>query len=139
MRYNNLKRLLVIVIPLALLAAFPDMSWAEATAARTNDTLTVEELAHLARLEARYFQGVREEAVKMIGTFFDTHTIIQTFTPQVRIIRQRKGGELREILRYLSSLRLEQEFITFYVNMLREEVVDQAVDAMLRKSQSFRR
>lgn len=106
---------------------------------RTYDALSSEEIVHLTQLEERYFDGIRDEAVKMVTTFFDTHTIIQTFTPQARIIRQRKREMLNDVLRYLCSLDLEQEFISNYIHRLRDDAVDYAVDAMLQKSRGFRR
>lgn len=106
---------------------------------RTYDTLSMEELAELARLESLYLNGVRNEAVAMVTAFFDTHTVIQTFTPQARIIRQRKRSQLNDVVRYLCSLRLEQEFVTFYVERLRDDAVDYALDGMLKKSRSLKR
>ena len=106
---------------------------------RTYDMLTAEELKHLSELENRYFEAVRAEAVQMITAFFDTRTVIQTFSPQVTIVRQRKRELLNDITRYLCSLRLEQEFITHYINILRSDVVDYALDGMLQRSQQLRR
>ena len=108
-------------------------------ATRTYDMLTAEELKHLSYLENKYFEEVRAEAVQMITTFFDTRTIIQTFSPQVPIIRQRKREQLNDIKRYLCSLRLEQEFITHYIGILRSDVVDYALDAMMQRSRQLRR
>jgi len=106
---------------------------------RTYDMLTAEELQHLSYLENQYFEEVRAEAVQMVTTFFDTRTIIQTFSPQVPIIRQRKREQLNDITRYLCSLRLEQEFITHYIGILRSDVVDYALDAMMQRSRQLRR
>ena len=106
---------------------------------RTYDTLTAEELAQLSKLEKRYFEEVRADAVKLITSFFDTRTILQTFTPQVQIIRQRKREQLNDIVRYLCALRLEQEFITNYTNILRSDVVDYALDGMLQRTRELRR
>lgn len=137
--HDHKKNLLTAL--LALLIVLPCFAWPASAqeTPRTYDSLSAEELAHLSGLESAYFLGVRAEAVKMVGSYFDTHTIIQTFTPQVRIIRQRKRDELNAVLRYLSSLRLEQEFISLYIDILREDAVDQALDAMLAKSRSYRR
>ena len=136
-------RKIVFSAVLALLLAFSGLAapaaFGDQGCSRSYDSLSAEELAHLRKLEEAYFLGIRTEAVKMVGSYFDTHTIVQTFTPQVRIIRQRKRDELNEVLRYLCSLRLEQEFITLYVNILRDDAVDQALDAMLAKSRSYRR
>ncbi|MDL2272303.1 hypothetical protein LJC23_04645 [Desulfovibrio sp. OttesenSCG-928-I05] len=106
---------------------------------RTYDTLNREERAELERLEQIYLNGVRNEGVAMVTAFFDTHTVIQTFTPQARIIRQRKRSQLNDVVRYLCSLRLEQEFITFYADRLRDDAVDYALDGMLKKSRSLKR
>jgi len=106
---------------------------------RTYDLLTAAELKHLAELEKKYFEGVSAEAVKMVTVFFDTRTIIQTFSPQVTIIRQRKREQLNDITRYLCSLRLEQEFVTHYIGILRSDVLDYALDSMLQRSMQLRR
>ena len=108
-------------------------------ATRTYDTLTAEELAHLGTLEDEYFTAVRDDAVKQVRAFFDVHTIMQTFIPQIRILRQRNRDKLNEITRYLCGLHLEQEFITHYITVLREDVVDFALDAMLKKTNGLRR
>lgn len=105
---------------------------------RTYDTLTHEELAELSRLETLYFKGVREEGLSLLTASFDAHTILQSFAPQVRIIRQRKRAELNAVTRYLCSLQLEQEFITHYIQVLRDDALDYALDGLLHKSRRLK-
>jgi hypothetical protein len=136
---NNIHTLCKASVIPALFLLFLFCCQAAQAEVRTYDTLTAEELAQLSKLENRYFEEVRAEAVKLVTTFFDTRTIIQTFTPQAHIIRQRKRELLNDIVRYLCTLRLEQEFITHYTNRLRDDVVDYALDAMLQRSKEFRR
>ncbi|MDL2307754.1 hypothetical protein LJC48_07015 [Desulfovibrio sp. OttesenSCG-928-C06] len=106
---------------------------------RTYNTLNTEELKHLEELEDKYFRAVRDDAVKLVTTFFDTHTIIQTFTPQVRIIRQRKRALLNNVMRYLYRLGLEHEFINNYIDRIYDYALDYAMDGMLQKSRNFSR
>ena len=120
----------VLVLTLSLI------SFSALAETRTYDTLTERELAELDELEEKYFNEIRNEALPMINVFLDTHTILQTFSPQVKIIRQRKREILNEITRYLYSLKLETEFITHYLGWLREDAADYALDAMLKKSRT---
>ena len=112
-------------IPALLLLLCCPPAQAETRTTRTYDTLTIKELKHLSALEHKYFEGVSAEAVQMVTAFFDTRTIIQTFSPQVTIIRQRKREELNDITRYLCSLR--------------NDVLDYALDSMLQRSMRLRR
>lgn len=105
---------------------------------RTYDMLTKEELAELNRLEDVYFKGVRDEALTLLSSSFDAHTILHSFTPQVRIVRQRKRDSLNSVTRYLCHLRLEQEFITNYIRILREDALDFAMDGLLKKSRRLK-
>jgi hypothetical protein len=104
----------------------------------TYDKLSPEALSELERLETIYFDGVRSEALKLMTIHFDVHTIFATFTPQIRIIRQRKRQELRAVERYLYSCGLREEFVSGYIGRLREDVVDCALDALLEKAKTLR-
>ena len=104
---------------------------------RTVDMLTEEELIKLDELEKAYFSGIRDEALTLVKIRFDLHTILRTFPEQVRVIRQRRRGELMTVERYLYSLKLNPEFIQSYVERLRDDVLHYALDQMIKKSDSM--
>ena len=105
----------------------------------TYDQLSPETLAELDLLEMKYFEGVRDDALKLMNIHFDVHTILSTYTPQVRIIRQRKRQEIKTIERFLYSAGLREEFVNDYIHRLRDDVVDYALDVLLEKAKKLPR
>lgn len=130
----DLLRLLILCV-LLLFSTAPALFPAPALAFdRTYDTLTPEENAELSRLEERCLKAVRDDALQLLTARFDVHTILRTFTDQIRIIRQRHRALFLDVERYLYSLRLNPEFIDSYMFNLREDSVMGGLDALLLKS-----
>ena len=101
---------------------------------RTYDTLTPEEDAELERLSGLCFKRIEKEALTLLQIRFDVHTILHTFTDQIRVIRQRNRALFLDVERYLYSLRLNTEFIGNYMQNLREDTVMHALDVLIQKS-----
>lgn len=128
-------RQFLIALPVLAAVLFSGTAFAAEHAYRTFDKLNVEEMDALSKVTHEYYISVSNKVSTITGADASTPSrVMATYPERIKIIRQQSRIRLLNVEKILYAMNLNPEFITNYVNTLRDDVVYFALDQVLRKA-----
>lgn len=101
---------------------------------RTFDRLAPQELDELSKVTFAYYQCVAEKLEGItVADASSAERAVESYPPHIRIVRQQCRIRLLNVEKQLYGFGLNAEFITNYVNTLRDDVVHYALDSVMKK------